>query len=506
MKHRLLLCAALIAFHLPVFAATPSETAAGKYLASVLDQPQKVRKFMRDMPKGGDLHHHASGSTFAENMIKYAANDNLCVNRSTFAVFANSQCREQDLLNNAIQDIEFYDGLLDAWSMHHFMGGDETGHDHFFNTFSKFGAISHQHIGEILAEIADRAANQNELYVETMVTADGNASGRLGKKLGWDPDLQRMRSKLLENGFDNIVASMTTYLDNAETKMRSVLNCGTAEAKAGCNLTLRYQYQVHREQAPEMVFAQLLAGFEAAGKEPRIIGVNMVMPEDGNISMGDYKLHMQMVNFLHGLYPNVHITLHAGELNSDIAPEEGLKFHINDAVNVAHAERIGHGVDIASENNYPALLQYMADHHVMVEINLSSNAGILNIEGKNHPLPLYMQYGVPVALSTDDEGVTRDILTTEYVKAVTTFRIDYAALKNMVRNSISYGFLPGENLWQDADYRQMNASCARTASAKQLTTACKTLLDHSEKAALQWELEKRFNAFEAKFEKSRSLN
>ncbi len=499
MKRILLICATLFFINQTAFAATPSETAASRYLASIQGQTQKIRKFMHDMPKGGDLHHHASGSTFAEKMVGYAANDNLCVNRETFAVNANSQCPANDLLNTAIKDVEFYDALVDAWSMHHFFSGKESGHDHFFHTFTKFGAISHQHIGEILAEITERAANQNELYIETLLTPDGNASGRLGKKLGYDPDFARMRSKLLANHFDSIVASMTTYLDDAEAKMHAVLGCGTASAKAGCGMTLRYQYQVHREQAPEMVFAQLLAGFEAAGKDKRIIGVNMVMPEDGPISMRDYKLHMQMIGFLHSLYPNVHITLHAGELSKEFSPENGLKFHINDAVNVAHAERIGHGVDIINENNYPELLQTMAARHVMVEINLSSNAGILNIEGKNHPLPLYLQYGVPVALSTDDEGVTRDILTTEYVKAEATYHIDYATLKNMVRNSISYGFLPGENLWQDHDYRQMNSACATSLAAKQPAAACKDLLNHSEKAALQWELEKRFADFESKF-------
>src|SRR3990167_3763879 len=343
-----------------------------------------MHQFMQDMPKGGDLHHHASGSTFAEKMVRYAAQDNLCVNRNTFVVYANQQCPASDLLNYAIQDVGFYDALIDAWSMHHFMRGQESGHDHFFNTFRKFGEISHRHTGEILAEITERAASQHELYVETMITADKNESGHLGKKLGWNPDLKAMRAKLLANNFGQISKDMTAYLDDAEIKMRSILGCETAHAKAGCDLTLRYQYQVGREQPPEMVFAQLLAGFEGASHDQRIVGVNMVMAEDGLISMRDYALHMQMIRFLRAIYPDVHVSLHAGELNEDLVPSSGLSFHINDAVNIAHAERIGHGVDIIHENNYPQLLKDMANRHVMVEINLSSNAGILNIEGKNH--------------------------------------------------------------------------------------------------------------------------
>jgi len=499
MKKSLPLIAALSLFCISFNAAATSETDAGKYLASIIDKPQQIRKFVQDMPKGGDLHNHTSGSTFAERMLQYAAHDNLCVNRSTFTVTVNKECPANDLLNTAVKDIEFKDALIDAWSMHHFFPGQESGHDHFFKTFGKFGLIAHEHTGEILAEIANRAANQNELYVETMITADGGQSGRLGKKLGWDPDFARMRSKLLANGIDKIAASVTTYLDQVEAKKNSELRCGTTDAKPGCSLKLRYQQQIHREQTPEVIFAELVGAFEAASKEPRLVGLNMVMPEDGIISMRDYKLHMKMIQFLRPFYPNVHVTLHAGELSKDYASQDGLKFHIHDAVVTAGADRIGHGVDVANEDNFPQLLQIMAEKRIMVEINLSSNAEILNIEGKDHPLPLYLQYGVPVALSTDDEGVTRDILTTEYVKAISTYHLDYTVLKNMVRNTISYAFIPGENLWQDADYRSMQPACAHSLDSEQPKAECRSLLKSSEKAALQWELEKRFITFESKF-------
>ena len=48
------------------------------------------------------------------------------------------------------------------------------------------------------------------------------------------------------------------------------------------------------------------------------------------------------------------------------------------------------------------LLRTMADRRVLVEINLTSNDVILGVTGKEHPLPLYRKYGVPVALSTDE--------------------------------------------------------------------------------------------------------
>ena len=50
------------------------------------------------------------------------------------------------------------------------------------------------------------------------------------------------------------------------------------------------------------------------------------------------------------------------------------------------------------------LMKEMAARNVMVEINLTSNDQILGVSGDDHPLPIYMKYGVPVAISSDDEG------------------------------------------------------------------------------------------------------
>lgn len=481
-------------------AVITSENKAERYFEMIKNNPQQLHLFLRDFPKGGDLHNHQSGATFAENLMRYALNDSLCINRETYTAFVDASCKEQDLLKNAIQDIHFYDALIDAWSMRHFIVSKESGHDHFFNTFGKFNALTKHHHGEMLSEIVERAAKQNELYVELMVTADNNASGLLGQKLGYDADFAKMREKLLAADFDKIIKGISTNLDQDDAKKQTLLACHTKQPKPGCRVTVRYQYQVLREQAPEMVFAQLLAGFEAVMKDKRVVALNMVQPEDGPISMRDYKLHMQMVGYLHNVYPNVHISLHAGELNNTLVPPEGLAFHINDAVRVAHANRIGHGVDILEEDNAMQLLKEMADKDILVEINLSSNANILNVQGRNHPLSSYSNAGVPVALSTDDEGINRGDLTKEYELAVSDQQLNYLRLKQLARNSISYAFIPGKNLWQDRNYHYVASECKNdTLGSKNISLSCHLFLAASEKATLQWKLEKQFIDFENLF-------
>src|SRR5438034_7427845 len=103
----------------------------------------------------------------------------------------------------------------------------------------------------------------------------------------------------------------------------------------------------------------------------------------------------------------VQLSLHAGELTLGLVPPRDLAFHIHDAVVVAGARRIGHGVDISYEADATALLARMAHDRIAVEINLTSNAVILGVKGHDHPLSLYREAGVPVVLSTDDEGVSR---------------------------------------------------------------------------------------------------
>ncbi|MDQ2945013.1 MAG: adenosine deaminase, partial [Acidobacteriota bacterium] len=259
-----------------------------------------------------------------------------------------------------------------------------------------------------------------------------------------------------------------------------------------CRVVVRYVFQVLRGSPKQQVFAQLLAGFMLASTDPRVVAVNFVQPEDSFTSMRDYHLHMQMVDFTKRLYPNVHISLHAGELASGLVPPEGLRFHIREAVQLGHAERIGHGVDIMYENGSLDTLRLMRDHHIDVEINLTSNDAILGVRGNDHPFPVYRKYGVPVTLSTDDEGVSRTHLTQEYQRAVLTYGLTYPDVKQIVRNSLEYAFLPGQSLWKYSNYRAIAAPCA----AGRHTSACKEFLGTSEKARLQADLEGRFQTFE----------
>jgi adenosine deaminase len=215
--------------------------------------------------------------------------------------------------------------------------------------------------------------------------------------------------------------------------------------------------------------------------------------------MSEYHTEMLMLDYLHSLYPKVHISLHAGELAPGMVTPAGLSFHIREAVELGHAERIGHGIDVLYEDRPNELLKEMAQKHIDVEINLTSNDGILGIKGSAHPLTAYRAAHVPFSLSTDDEGVSRGNLTQEYVRGATEQNLTYANLKQSARSSLEHSFLPGESLYVATDdFARRKPACAAaiTATSKP-TAACEKLLGSSERAAQQYELERRFAAFES---------
>jgi adenosine deaminase len=489
-----------------ISAAGAEARTAAAYDVALKTGPPALRAFFYRMPKGADLHNHLSGAIYAESWIRVAGEDHLCINTQTlsFAKPDGNACKAGEVpAGEAPLDQHLYDRLVDAFSMRTFIPATaDSGHDQFFDTFDRFGGTGKAHVGEWLDEVATRAAAQNEQYLELMHTPSFKQASALAEKIGFNPDFAKYRQQLLSAGFKSLVPAAQALFDQPAQNRKQIEHCGQPDAKPACKVEIRFIYQVLRDNPPPVVFAQILLGFEAASTDPRVVGINLVQPEDDYFSMRDYRMHMRMIEALRPYYPNVHITLHAGELAFGMVPPAGLSFHIRDAVEVAHAERIGHGVDVMYEEHPYQLLHEMADKHVMVEICLTSNDVILNVKGRNHPFMIYRKYGVPVALATDDEGVSRIDLTHEYVRAAETYPLTYSDFKQMVRTSLEHAFLPGASLWQSTTPETLNrpvTACEGQLGRQSPAGACARFISGSQKAQQQWELERRFHQFESSF-------
>jgi hypothetical protein len=452
------------------------------------------------MPKGADLHTHLSGAVYAESYLRAAADQTLCVDTENL-VLTKPPCAPESghvAAADFIGDSAKFARLVDNLSMRNFVPTNGmSGHDQFFATFARFGAATDA-VGDMAAEVVDRAGRQHVQHIELMSTWRGWEARALGRQVGWTDDLAALQRRLLEGGLAESVPKARADLDAAEARRLEVLHCSTSQASPGCAVSVRYIQQVSRVVPREEVFAQTLLAFLLAEADPRVVGLNFVAPEDDPVALRDYDLHMRMIDHLHRQMPKVHIALHAGELALGLVPPEALRDHVRKAVEIGHAERIGHGVAVMYEEQPFELLREMAARRIAVEINLTSNDVILGVRGRDHPLPLYRRTGVPVVLSTDDEGVSRIDLTHELQRAVETYGLGYGDLVTLARNSLEYSFLPGASLWADtATWRLAPACAGQMPGAEPLAVTCASLLQESAKAARQWRLEGELRAFDA---------
>ncbi len=471
------------------------EARTAAYLDSIADSPPQLRIFLQTMPKGGDLHNHAGGAIYAEDMLAWAAADGLCLSTDT-ARLAPPPCDAPGRVAAAdlVRDYPRYAAFIDGFSTRGFEAGigdpRVSGYDRFFSTFDAFWPIAARHGGKVIALARQQAAADGVSYAE--LSGGSAATQPLLAKVGDGDvgDLAALYARVAPELPGAVQATRTQY-DAYEAEMARIDGCGTPSPKPACATEIRYQYAAIRTRPPAQVFAELALGFALVQADPRFVAVNIVAPEHNPIALRDYALHMRMLRFLKERYPTVPLSLHAGELTLGLVPPRELAFHIHDAVTVAGARRIGHGIDIPYETDARALLARMARDRVAVEINLTSNAVILGVKGRDHPLSLYRQAGVPVVLSTDDEGVSRSDMTNEYLRGVTEQKLRYLDLKQMARDSLHYSFLPGESLWQDRAGGPRVPAC-RVLDAE----ACRTFTANHVKARMEARLERDFDHFE----------
>jgi len=490
--------------------ASRDAAATARYYEQLIAGPTprlaELTALMTQLPKGGDLHHHYSGALYAETYLDWMAKGGYCVWRDapqasgaghafkarrftidTEPATLPARLHAADLPDSAakgcigadevVADNRFYRQLLMTWS-----DKDFANHPHdalppdeqFFDTFGYFGPVSGWSYRDGLQQLKQRALAENVQYLETML--------RSAPKLGPHALIDAINHLPADADDAQVFGAFTALADAADADPATQTAVATyvqqlADVTAGLDdehFALRLQSYVVRGFAPGDVFASLLGSYLAAKASPLIVGVNIVGPENGVVAMRDYALHMRMFRFLNQRYPGVKLALHAGELTLGMVPPEGLQDHIRQAVEVAGAMRIGHGIDIVHEARPFELLDELRARDIAIEINLSSNDFILGVSGAAHPINLYRRAGVPFVISTDDAGVSRNNLSGEYVLYASRYKPGYADLKQTAYASIRHSFMSdGDKAAQvkalDARYRAFEASVAamlRTTGAR----------------------------------------
>jgi len=309
-------------------------------------------------------------------------------------------------------------------------------------TFGYFGPVSDKDYNLGLMWIKNTAINENVQYIETMLKG--------GPSFIVTNELDRMLNSLTSQKNDTeIDIVLTAYFDAAvkNSTINATINnyvqmvVTSANEINDENFTLRFQAYVTRGNAPSRVFSSLISCFVATTRSDLIVGINIVGAENGIVAMRDYTLHMKMFRFLKKRFPAVKLAMHAGELILGMVPPEGLQFHIREAIEIAGASRIGHGVDIFYERNSYELLHKMKELNVVVEAVISSNEFILGVKNNAHPMLVYKAFDIPIVIATDDAGVSRSTLSNEYLMYSDRYKPNYTEVKTLIYNSIHFSFL-----------------------------------------------------------------
>ena len=106
------------------------------------------------------------------------------------------------------------------------------------------------------------------------------------------------------------------------------------------------------------------------------------------------------------------------------------------------AERIGHGTSAAQD---PALLAYLAEHGIPLEVCPSSNVATRAVASlAEHPLPTFVEAGVVVTINSDDPPMFGTTLNKEYDVAAGLLGLDEAGVADLARAAVTASWAPAD--------------------------------------------------------------
>ncbi len=128
------------------------------------------------------------------------------------------------------------------------------------------------------------------------------------------------------------------------------------------------------------------------------------------------------------------ITVHAGEAGGSTAVWQALR--------ELGATRIGHAVRAVDD---PALMAYLAENRIGVEMNLTSNVQTSTVpDYARHPLKTMLEHNILATINTDDPGISAIDLPFEYRVAATEAGLSQTQVTQAQQNALDLAFLSPE--------------------------------------------------------------
>ncbi len=386
---------------------------------------EELLQFLYEMPKGGDLHHHMSGSAFAQWWLE-AATDETDHGYRYYTKVRINNCREYGwqgfdttpyhLMFQTIvhatwaalpaceqQEYVALESLSErertGWLNAVVLDKPYEGREEFFEAhWQRLGdLIADPYLqGDLMARHFQAFSDEGLIYVEPQVTAFGYRTP-LGEPISPASVAEIYRQRLAQDDVEDT------------------------------GLTVRFQQAILRF-LPDAEQSLRDAYHLVATNEPWV-AINMVGREDDDKG---YPLRfLPVFRELRREYSAVKLSIHAGEVDE---PND----HVRDTL-LLGADRIGHGLNLITD---PDTMRLFRHGPYMIEINLISNLLLDYYDDFNaHPFPEYLRTGIPVALSTDDRGMWDSTMTDEFFVAVRAFNLSWDEIRLLSENSLRFAFV-----------------------------------------------------------------
>lgn len=256
-----------------------------------------------------------------------------------------------------------------------------------------------------------------DITLSVMQTAE--ALERIAYELAEDAARENVRyMEVRYSPILNIRGGLTTE-ETVEASLRGLLR---AEAEFGIRSNLIICGLRHMDPSTSLELAELAVSFKDRG----VVAFDLAGAEDGNPPI-EHKAAFDLV-----ADHNMAITVHAGEAFGPAS--------IHQAIHACHANRIGHGTRLFED---PALMQYVNDFRIPLEINLTSNVQTRAVESfESHPVRLYYDEGLVVSLNTDNLLMSATTVTEEFWRAHQSLGFDWDELCDLAIMGFESAFLP----------------------------------------------------------------
>ena len=199
---------------------------------------------------------------------------------------------------------------------------------------------------------------------------------------------------------------------------------GLARAERELGVTGRVIVCGIRNMSPSisLELAELAVAFKGRG----VVGFDLAGGEQGNPAS------RHEAAFRYARMHDLPCTCHAGEGDGSDS--------VREAIHVCGAHRVGHATRLIED---PALLDYVNDRRIALEICLTSNVQTRAASSlAAHPFREYFDRGLNVVLNTDNRLMSGVTLTDEYVRAAEHLDFTFDELARVALNGFESAFLP----------------------------------------------------------------